>query len=117
MSTHIEELVAESSDFQLEALLVGPDGVTPVGNDVVSEILMTIRDTASATFLTEDRDVTADLDIAGNFSTWLSAADNVAVPTSGRNQLRLVTLKVTHSGGKKRNQEITYYLENMQDVE
>jgi hypothetical protein len=117
MSTHIEDLVAEGSDFQLEALLVGPDGITPVGNDVVTEILMTIRDTASATFIAEDRNVTSALDINGNFSTQLSAADNVAVPTSGKNQLRLITLKVTHSGGKKRNQEITYYLENMQDVE
>jgi len=116
MSTHIEEPVQEGSDFELTAILYGPDGVTPVGNDVVTEVLMTIRDVAGGVLIDTDRDVTSGLDIDGNFATLLTADDNAVIEGSGEHQLRLLTFKITHSGGRKRNQEITYYLDNLQDA-
>lgn len=125
MSTHIEELVAENSDFQFRALLVGEDGKTPVdADDVVEEILLTLRDVTGGVLIREDDDVTADfgavvVDEDGdyNFDTLLSAEDNRVIEGSGEKQLRLITLKVTHSSGRKRNQEFTYHLDAMQDVE
>jgi hypothetical protein len=124
MSTHIETLVAENSDFPFRALLVGEDGSTPVDEDgIVTEILMTLRDVAGGVLLAEDEDVTDGLtavvtDPAGNynFTVQLTAAYNKVITGSGEHQLRLLTLKVTHSAGLKRNQEFTYYVDAMQDV-
>jgi hypothetical protein len=124
MSTHIETPIAENSDFHFRVLLVGEDGSTPVDEDgVVTAILMSIRDVTGGVLLATDRNVTTGLtavvtDPLGdyNFSTPLTAADNKVVSGSGEKQLRLITLKVTHSSGKKRNQEFTYYLDAMQDV-
>ena len=125
MSTHLEPPVAENSDFNFKALLVGEDGSTPVDeDDVVTAITMTIRDVTGGVVLVEDRNVLPGLtavvtDPAGNynFSTPITAEDNRVVAGSGEMQLRLITLKVTHSAGKKRNQEFTYHLDAMQDVE
>ena len=124
MSTHLEPPVAENSDFDFRALLVGEDGATPIDPDVVEEILMVIRDVTGGVLITATpRDVTAQLgslisDPAGdyNFSVALTAVDNRVIEGSGENQIRLITLMVTHSAGRKRNQEFTYNLDAMQDV-
>lgn len=125
MSTHLETPIAENSDFMFKALLVGEDGVTPLEpDDVVEEIEMVLRDVTGGVLIEPGRDVLAGLtavvtDPAGdyNFATPLTAEDNRAIEGSGEMQLRLITLKVTHSAGKKRNQEFTYHLDAMQDVE
>lgn len=116
MSTHIEDEVAENSDFPFTCTFVGEDGSTPVGSDVVSEILMTIRDVTGDELIVPDRNVTSGLDVDGNFETLLTAADNKVIEGSGEKQLRLITFKITHSGTRKRNQEFTYYVDAMQDV-
>lgn len=118
MSTHIETPVAEGSDYQYSALFVGPDGVTPVEDGVIDEILLTIRDRASGTIIVEDEDVTDGLEGSGVFKFRITAEWNRSITGSGENQLRLMTFKITHSGSaRKRNQEVTYYLDNMQDIE
>jgi hypothetical protein len=117
MSTHIEEPIAENSDYQYSAIFVGPDGITPVDDDVIEEILLTIRDTASGTFIVRDEDVTDGMGSGGAFSVPITANMNAAIEDSGEKQLRLMTFKITHSAGKKRNQEVTYFLDSMQDVE
>lgn len=125
MSTHLETPIAENSDFTFKAMLVGEDGVTPLEpDDVVEGITMVLRDVAGGVLIEAGRDVLSGLtavvtDPLGdyNFATALTADDNRAVEGSGEMQLRLITLKVTHSAGKKRNQEFTYYLDAMQDVE
>jgi hypothetical protein len=125
MSTHLETPIAENSDFVFKAMLVGEDGETPLEpDDVVEGITMSIRDVTGAIMIATNRDVLEGLtevvtDPAGdyNFATGLTAEDNRVIAGSGEMQLRLITLKVTHSGGKKRNQEFTYHLDAMQDVE
>src|SRR5689334_22046886 len=113
MSTHIEDPVAEDSDYLYTTTFVGPDGVTPIGDGVIEEVLLTIRDTASATLILEDEDVTSGVGSGGAFSRIISAAENAAIEGSGEKQLRLMTFKITHSGGRKRNQEVTYYLDSI----
>jgi hypothetical protein len=125
MSTHIETPIAENSDFTLKLMLVGEDGETPLEEDgVVTAITMSLRDITGGVMIATDRDVLSGLtavvtDPVGdyNFATPLTAEDNRVIEGSGELQLRLITLKVTHSGGKKRNQEFTYHLDAMQDVE
>jgi len=46
----------------------------------------------------------------------LSATDLSGEEDGEQFQLHLLTLKVTHSNGKKRNQEFTFNLDELQDV-
>lgn len=126
MSTHLEEEAPENSDVPLVALLVGPDGSSPIDPDVVSSIEMTIRDVTSGTIIEDALEVVSSLgsvvDLGGeigevNFQFDLTPEHVKAIEGSGEKQLRLVTFKITHSGGKVRNQEITFYVDAMQDVE
>ena len=115
MSTHIDEPIAEASDYVLRATLVGPDGITPIEPDVVSEILYSVRDVATGTMIKTDEDCTSGLSAGGAFALDLDV-DDTGVLGTGEMELRLVTFKITHSAGRKRNQEVTYYVDNMQDV-
>lgn len=122
MSTHIEEPIAEGSDYPFRCLLVDEDGEA-VDVDAISEILMTIRDLESGTVIETDVDVTDGLlpdpldDPDVNFQINIAAEWNVSLGTPPPEmQLRLLTFKITHSGGRKRNQEVTYNLDAMQDV-
>jgi hypothetical protein len=119
--THIEDLFAEASDTFIVGILVGEDGETPIDPDIVTAITATLRDKeladqdAPEALIFEDRDVLSALQGDGTFRLPLSAADTVAIGDVER-QLRLLTLTYVHSAGKIRHQEITFFVDQMQDV-
>jgi hypothetical protein len=119
MTTHIDEFPTEGSDYQLQALLVGPDGVTPIDPGVVTEILMTLRDVASATLIVTDQNVTSALGaVVGGFNFRLDMlAAWMREYGTDEEQLRVATFKITHSAGKKRNQEVSFYVDQLTDVD
>lgn len=113
--TVIDDPLAEASDYLVDAVLYGPDGTTPLEPAAVSEILATLRDVESNATIFVDRDVTANLSSGGVFEMPLTH-DDLAATVSRRFQRRLLTLKMTQTNGKTRNQEIKFSVENLTDV-
>jgi hypothetical protein len=117
MAYIIEELFSEASDEIIAATIVGEDGVTPIDSDIVTALQMWLREkeTADETVIVADRDVLSQMGDNGALRLELIPADLVAVGTEER-QMRLVTLKITHSGGKVKYLEIVFHLDAMQDA-
>lgn len=114
--TEITELVAEGSDYLLTGTLYGPDGETPIEDvSIIASLVADLRDVENAAFIFEDRAVTGAFETGGAFEMPLSAADLAAVGAL-RFQRRLLTLVMTQTNGKKRNQAVKFTIENLQDA-
>lgn len=113
--TDITDVLAEESDYQLTATLVGPDGTTPVEPAAVQALTATLRDLDSGAAIYTDRDVRSGLGAGGAFVMNITAEDNESTSTR-RFQRRLLTLKITQTDGKMRKHVIRYVVENLADV-
>jgi len=114
--TEIAEPLAEESDYEVTATLVGPDGITPVQPEAVQSITATLRDLELNEIIgTPDDDVTSSLGPDGEFVMPLSAAQ-LESTLDRRFQRRLLTLKITQTNGKLRKHAIRFVIENLQDV-
>lgn len=118
MAQHIDELFEEESDAIIQTVIVGEDGVTPIDSDIVTDLHMWMRDKEAdpEVFLVDGRDVLSQLGPDGLLRLEMEADDMVATVGGGEKQLRLITLRFQHSGGKVKYEEITFYLDAMQDA-
>lgn len=114
--TEITDLIAEGSDYVLTGTLYGPDGTTPIDDiSIIQSLVADLRDVENGGFIFENRTVSGAFTAGGGFEMPLSAADLAAVGGL-RFQRRLLTLAMTQTNGKKRNQAVKFTIENLQDA-
>ena len=113
--TDISTPLAEESDYEVVATLVGPDGTTPVEPAAVTSILADLRDLETGEMIFSDEIVTASLSAGGEFNMPLEA-EHLEATVTKRFQKRLLTLHILQTNGKKRKHAIQFVIENLQDV-
>lgn len=119
MAHHIERLFREASDEVIGFTIFGADGTTPIDSDIVDEIKLWMRDLENNTEVAGAQavDVTSQLGPDGAMLLEVPAAWLVQTPdTDAEQQLRMITLRIKHSGDKTTYEEITFHLDAMQDV-
>lgn len=113
--TEITEPLAEESDYEVVATLVGPDGVTPVEPAAIQSITADLRDLELNELIFENEDVTSALGPGGEFIMPLEA-EHLVSTIDRRFQRRLLTLNILQTNTKKRRHVIRFVVENLQDA-
>lgn len=116
MAHHIERLFEEESDTLIAFTIFSEDGVTPVDSDIIEEIKVWLRDKEDESMIVEGDDVTDQLGPDGAMRLLVPAAwTETTFGSTTERQLRLLTLRIEHSEGKVRYEEITFHIDAMQD--
>jgi hypothetical protein len=113
--TEFNEPLAEESDYELTATLVGPDGTTPVQPAAIQSITADLRDLETGEMIFEDEIVTSSLGTDGEFVMPLEA-EYLTSTVAKRFQKRQLTLHILQTNQKKRKHAIKFVVENLQDV-
>lgn len=111
--TEVDTAVAEQSDYEAVATVVGVDGVTPVQPTAAATLTATLISLEpGGGVIFADRDAIAYLGTDGAFAMPIPYTD-LGLSGTARMQKRLLTLKLVQTNGKRRVQGLKFSVENI----